>query len=172
MKLTSPSFADGAALPFESAYEARNRSPALCWSGAPSGVRSLALVCQDSDGPDGRPWTHWLLWNIPATETRLPAGLPQYPRLEDGMEQGLNDYLEYGWCGPCPPFGLHEYTFSLYALSATIVPAAPTSGAVLAAIAASTVESARLTAVYGAEGPMPSLAAMGRAARAAFRLAR
>ena len=61
----------------------------------------------------------------------LSPGLPQYPRLEDGTEQGLNDYLEYGWSGPCPPIGVHEYVFTLYALGEAIRPAGPTGRAVI-----------------------------------------
>ncbi len=169
MRLTSAEFADGSTMPFDCAYESRNRSPSLSWSEAPWGVRSFAVVCSDRDGPDARPWTHWLLWNIPATESRLTAGLPQYPRLDDGMEQGLNDYLEYGWCGPCPPAGAHEYTFTLYALDSLLSPPAPTTPAVMAALSASAIASARLSAFYGSDGALPSLAAIGRQARAAYR---
>jgi len=169
MRLTSTDFADGSTLPFDCAYESRNRSPSLSWSEAPWGVRSFAVVCADRDGPDARPWTPWLLWNIPATESRLVAGLPQYPRLDDGMEQGLNDYLEYGWCGPCPPSGAHEYTFTLYALDSLLSPPAPTTPAVLSALSAHAIAPARLSAFYGSDGALPSLAAMGRQARAAYR---
>lgn len=166
MILTSPNFADGAWLPFECTYESENRSPCLSWSDAPAGVQSFALVCQDMDGPCGRPWTHWLLWNIGPTETRVRSGLPQYPRLDDGMEQGLNDYLEFGWGGPCPPVGLHEYVMTLYALDSMLAPAAPTVPAVLAAVSAHILTTARLTAVYDAEGAPNALASLGRLARA------
>ena len=70
MILTSPSFADGAMLPFECAYEGSNASPALSWSGAPSGTRSFALSCIDHSSPNPVGWVHWLQWNIPAFETR------------------------------------------------------------------------------------------------------
>jgi len=169
MILTSSGFADGSRLPFDCAYESQNRSPALSWCNAPSGTRSFAVVCQDRDGPDARPWTHWLLWNIPAAETRLLAGLPQYPRLDGEIEQGLNDYLEYGWCGPCPPVGEHEYVFTLYALDASVSPVGPTSKAVLAALSSHVIETARLTATYDSEGLKPCLAAIGRTERAQYR---
>jgi len=169
MILTSSGFADGSRLPFECAYESQNRSPALSWRDAPFGTRSFAVVCQDRDGPDARPWTHWLVWNIPAAETRLLSGLPQYPRLENGIEQGLNDYLEYGWSGPCPPVGEHEYLFTLYALDSLLDPVGPTSGAVLSELAAHVIEAARLSATYDADGLKPCLAAIGREARAQYR---
>jgi Raf kinase inhibitor-like YbhB/YbcL family protein len=169
MVLTSSGFADGSSLPFDCAYESRNRSPALSWSDAPYGTRSFAVVCQDRDGPDARPWTHWLIWNIRPTETRLMPGLPQYPRLDDGMEQGLNDYLEYGWSGPCPPMGVHEYVFTLYALDSAICPAGPTGRIVLAELSAHVIETARLTALYDSDGQMPALAAISLESRAAYR---
>lgn len=166
MILTSPSFADGAWLPFECTYESENRSPSLSWSEAPLGVHSFAIVCEDPDGPCGRPWTHWLLWNIGATETRVRSGLPQYPRLADGMEQGLNDYMEFGWGGPCPPTGTHEYVMTLYALDALLAPAAPTASAVLSALSGHVLAMARLTAVYDLEGAPNALESLGRPARA------
>lgn len=125
MILTSPSFADGAMLPFECAYEGANASPALSWSGAPSGTRSFALSCIDHSSPNPVGWVHWLQWNIPAFETRRLPGLSPYACLDDGCEQGLNDFLEFGWGGPCPPLGLHRYQFSLYALDCLVRPESP-----------------------------------------------
>ncbi|PKL08018.1 MAG: YbhB/YbcL family Raf kinase inhibitor-like protein [Spirochaetae bacterium HGW-Spirochaetae-7] len=168
MVLTSPDFADGTLLPFECAYDSENRSPALSWVDAPYGVKSFAVLCQDPEGPAGRPWTHWLAWNIPGAETRFAAGLPQYPRLEGGIEQGLNDYLEFGWGGPCPPVGVHTYSIMLFALDAFPAPVAPTASALLAAIADHTLGSARLEASYGEGHVFSSLVAIGKDARAAY----
>jgi len=169
MILTSPGFADGSIMPFDCGYESSNRSPALSWADPPLGARSFAVVCQDRNGPNSRPWTHWLVWNIGAAETRLAPGLLQYPRLDDGTEQGLNDYLEYGWSGPCPPAGVHGYSFTLYALDEAIRPAGPTSGAVLAALSAHAIGTARLTGLYDSDGVRPALAVLGMEARASYR---
>lgn len=171
MVLTSPDFASGTFLPFDSSYESANRSPCLSWSDVPMGVQSFALTCQDQDGPDGQAWTHWLLWNIPATESRILSGLPQYPRLENGMEQGLNDYLEYGWSGPCPPFGVHEYIFTLYALDLAINPAAVTPATILAEMSTKAKAIATLSALYGSGSQVTSLASIGQETRAAYRMA-
>jgi hypothetical protein len=61
MKLTSSSFADGAAIPAEFAFCApdakthatlsSNRNPQLAWSEPPMGVKSYAIVCHDPDVP-------------------------------------------------------------------------------------------------------------------------
>jgi Raf kinase inhibitor-like YbhB/YbcL family protein len=161
MKLSSPSFADGAFLPFDTAYEAGNISPSLLWSDVPAGTVSLALSCDDSAGPGERNWTHWLVWNIPACETRLSPGLPPYGSLEGGMMQGLNDYLEPGWGGPCPPEGIHRYDFTLYALAGRLDPAVMTRMQFDAAVAPLLLATAALTGYYRSEaagmGFLPSL---------------
>lgn len=159
MLLTSPNFANGSELPFECSYEARNASPALSWTGAPLGVRSYALVCRDESDP--RNWVHWLLWNLPSYETRLPAGLPPYPGLDDGAEQGLNDFLEYGWGGPCPLRGVHRYRFTLYAVSSTVRPASPTWAALSEELSGRTLAQADLVATYGSEGRATGLSLVG-----------
>ncbi len=61
MKLTSPSFRDGQAIPDEYALcaprpgahltLAPNRNPTLVWSDVPAGTESLVLICHDPDAP-------------------------------------------------------------------------------------------------------------------------
>ncbi|MGD9940813.1 MAG: YbhB/YbcL family Raf kinase inhibitor-like protein [Clostridia bacterium] len=161
MKLSSPAFANGAFLPFDTAYEAGNISPSLLWSDVPAGTVTLALSCDDTAGPGDRNWTHWLLWDIPACETRLSPGLPPYERLDGGMTQGLNDYLELGWGGPCPPEGLHRYVFTLYALTGRLEPAGRSRSHFAAAIGPLILDMATLTGYYRSEdaglGFLPSL---------------
>jgi Raf kinase inhibitor-like YbhB/YbcL family protein len=161
MKISSPSFADGALLPFDTAYEAGNISPSLLWSDVPSGTVTLALSCDDKAGPGEKCWTHWLLWDIPACETRLSSGLPPYDRLDGGIIQGLNDYLEPGWGGPCPPDGLHRYIFTLYALTGRLEPMGRTRSHFDAAIAPLILDTATLSGYYRSDvagmGFLPSL---------------
>jgi Raf kinase inhibitor-like YbhB/YbcL family protein len=161
MKLSSPAFANGAFLPFDTAYEAGNISPSLLWSDVPAGAITLALSCDDNAGPGDRSWTHWLMWDIPACETRLASGLPPYERLDGGITQGLNDYLELGWGGPCPPEGLHRYMFTLYALSGRLEPAGRTRSHFAAAVGPLILDMATLTGYYRYEdsgiGFLPSL---------------
>ena len=161
MRLSSPAFAHGAILPFDTAYEAGNISPSLLWSELPFGTISLALSCEDATGGGAKPWTHWLVWGIPACETRLAPGLPPYAELEGGIMQGLNDYLELGWGGPCPPDGLHRYEFTLYALAGKIQPTSRSRLHFDRAVAPLVLETASLTAFYQAEdtgmGLLPAL---------------
>ena len=113
LTLESPAFVDGGTIPSICGYRKGNVSPALAWSLPPSGTRSFALLVED---PDARGWVHWIAWNIPYTAQGLPEGVPRSAKLPDGTRQGVNDFGEVGYGGPCPPSGVHRYTFRLMAL--------------------------------------------------------
>lgn len=98
-----------------------NVSPALSWSGAPAGTKSFALLVHDADAPTGGAgWWHWLVYNIPASATKIAqgAGTADGAGLSAGSAQGRTDFGSPGWGGPCPPVGhgLHHYRFTLHAL--------------------------------------------------------
>src|ERR1700719_1602624 len=76
LTLTSPAIAPGATIPGEFACTGANRSPELAWSGAPKSTVTLALIVDDPDAPGGT-FFHWVAYNIPASRTSLPAGVPQ-----------------------------------------------------------------------------------------------
>ncbi len=123
LALTSPSFADGQAIPALFTCEGRDVSPALAWTGVPAEARSLALIVDDPDAPDPAApkmtYVHWVLYNIPTSATGLsegvtPAGLPQ------GTREGRNDWKRTGYGGPCPPIGRHRYYHKLYALDVVL----------------------------------------------------
>ncbi len=172
MILFSPAFADGAELPSECAYDNENRSPTLQWKEAPLGVARFALLCEDPEGWDGKAWTHWLIWNIPAIETRLLSGQPAYPRLEDGSVQGINDYLELGWGGPCPPKGLRRYLFRLFALDAPVHPANPTRAAFDEALRGRIMAEASIEGIMGHDQRIGSYEALRHARKPVDQTAR
>ena len=116
--LTSPSFTDGAAIPSRHTCDGPDRSPALSWSGAPSGTQAFALIVDDPDTPAGI-WAHWVLFNLPASTAGLPENVARTDTLPDlgGATQGRNDSRKIGYAGPCPPPGKpHRYFFKLAAL--------------------------------------------------------
>jgi hypothetical protein len=74
------------------------------------------VVLEDPDAPGGL-FTHWMVYGIPATESRLAQGLPKEAALADGILQGANDFGTVGYRGPCPPRGSsHRYVLRVYAL--------------------------------------------------------
>ena len=115
MKLTSPAFEAGSAIPEEFSCDGEDMSPPLRWSGAPAGVASFALIMDDPDAPVGT-WDHWLLYNIPAEVDGLAPAVPSQARLDNGSLHGSNSWGNQEYGGPCPPGGTHRYFFQLFAL--------------------------------------------------------
>ncbi len=118
MKLTSPFFADGEPIPRQFTADDADVSPVLNWQGAPAGVKSFALICDDPDAPAGT-WVHWLIYRIPPEATGLQAEAPRSGALPNGARQGVNSSGAIGYEGPAPPAGqVHHYSFRIYALDA------------------------------------------------------
>ena len=119
--LSSPAFADGAAIPVAHTCDGADVSPPLAWSDPPAGTESFALIADDPDAPAGT-WVHWVLYNLPAATTQLPARIAKVETLDlGGARQGRNDFRHPGYGGPCPPPGpAHRYFFKLYALDAPL----------------------------------------------------
>jgi Raf kinase inhibitor-like YbhB/YbcL family protein len=116
LTVTSSAFPSGGSIPAKYSCEGANVSPALEWSGIPAKTKSLALICEDPDAPTGT-WTHWVLFNLPASTTTLPEKMDTAATLSSGAKQGTNDFQKTGYGGPCPPPGKpHRYFFKIYAL--------------------------------------------------------
>lgn len=110
----------GQPIPARYTCDGGDRSPPLAWAGAPAGTRAFALIVDDPDAPGG-PFTHWVLFDLPAEARELPEGLPPSGRLPQGGVQGRNDFGRLGYNGPCPPRGRpHRYRFTLYALDGPV----------------------------------------------------
>lgn len=91
-------------------------SPALEWADPPASTKSFALVLEDPDAPKCT-FTHWIIYNIPPNAKELPEGINIGETTENKESQGLNDFGNYGYNGPCPPGRqVHRYFFYLYAL--------------------------------------------------------
>jgi Raf kinase inhibitor-like YbhB/YbcL family protein len=131
-----------------------NVSPALAWSDPPAGARSFALTVYDPDAPTGNGWWHWVVYDIPASVSSLPAGAGAASggQLPPGARQTRNDFGGPGYGGPCPPPGPpHRYVFTLYALDVASIGAAPGAGAaeIGARLKAHAVAAASFTVSYG-----------------------
>ena len=116
LSLSSPAFKEGETIPKEFSCEGRDQSPQLKWSDVPEGTQSFVMIMDDPDAPVGT-WDHWVLFDIPAGKTELPAGIASDAEFDDGSRSGLNSWKKHGYGGPCPPpGGPHRYFFKLYAL--------------------------------------------------------
>lgn len=156
LTLTSSSFTQNAAIPREHTCEGEDTSPPLEWTDAPAGTRSFALIVDDPDAPDPaapkRTWVHWVLYNLPASATRLSAdadgsGLPE------GTRVGRNDWNRAEWGGPCPPIGRHRYFHKLYALDTELPDLGEaTKSEVEQALRGHVIEQAELVGTYEKQG--------------------
>lgn len=115
MELKSSAFSQGGTIPAKFTCDGEDISPALSWSAGPSGTQTFALIADDPDAPMGT-WTHWVIWNIPASERSLPEKVPAEKQLANGAVQGTSSFQKIGYGGPCPPGGSHRYFFKLFAL--------------------------------------------------------
>ena len=123
--LVSEAFKDNGLIPMRYTCDGWDMSPPLLWLHLPEGTKSLALIVDDPDTPH-KPWTHWLLYNIPPDIHSLKEGITKR-ELPGGCQQGKNDWGRSTYGGPCPPEGKHRYCHHLYALD-TVLPDLKTPG--------------------------------------------
>lgn len=115
LELKSSAFASGSMIPSLYTCQGKNISPPLSWSGAPTDTKSFVLICDDPDAPLVT-WVHWVYYNIPASTTSLPEDFPKTEKPPQGGIHGKSSFGDFGYGGPCPPWGTHRYFFKLYAL--------------------------------------------------------
>lgn len=159
-QLSSPSIKPESTLSLEQVFNSfgclgKNTSPELIWKNAPKGTKSFALTVYDPDAPTGSGWWHWVVYNIPATTTRLAAGAgtTDGKDLPAGTLQGRTDFGTYGYGGACPPVGdkPHRYIFTLHALNEEKLdlPSDATAALVGYMINATRIDQTSFTAYYG-----------------------
>ena len=155
--LGSPAFGPSAEIPRRYTCEGEDLAPPLAWSGAPGGTRSFALVVDDPDAPDPAAprtvWVHWVLYDLPPATTALPAGATA-ATLPGGSHEGVNDWKQRGYRGPCPPVGRHRYVHTLYALDVWLPELGePTKAALLRAMDGHVLAQATLVGTYQKQRP-------------------
>lgn len=105
--VTSPEFSNNEIIPARYTCIGSDINPELRIAGIPENTKSLALIVDDPDAPNGT-FDHWVMWNIPVVakiEKNTAPGI-----------QGKNGKGENKYMGPCPPSGTHHYNFKIYAL--------------------------------------------------------
>lgn len=125
MVLTIPGFPDGGHIDVRFSQAAPGvapgggTSPAMTWANAPAGTQSFVLNVHDTDTVRNKTTddqAHWVVWNIPATASGLPEGVPGGSPLADGSYQISASGPMYRGPGAAASGPFHHYVFDLYAL--------------------------------------------------------
>jgi Raf kinase inhibitor-like YbhB/YbcL family protein len=139
--VTSPDLIKGPMSPAFSCHGA-GRHPAIHWSGAPPGTKSIALVMDDSAAPI-TPYIYWIVFDIGPQSSDIPAG-----RLRKGPREADNSKGSIGYDPPCPANPGHLYRFTVYALGRKLsLPAGASVKTAWTAIASAAISRGRLTCI-------------------------
>jgi len=114
MEIKSTAFENNEKIPSKYTCDGENISPPLSFSNIPENTKSLVLICEDPDAPNGT-WIHWTVWNIDPSTTEVPEN-----EIPTNGSEGMTSFGFRRYGGPCPPSGEHRYFFKLFALDSTI----------------------------------------------------
>jgi len=111
LKISSKAFDNEGQLPSKYTCDGDGINPPLHIENIPEGAKTLALIAEDPDAPNGV-YEHWIVWNIDPVVS-----------IDEGSNPGVsgdNSAGKSGYHPPCPPSGSHRYYFHLYALNAPL----------------------------------------------------
>jgi hypothetical protein len=147
MKLTvsTPAFKDGLAMPHTYTCDGQDVNPEIIIEGTPKETKSLVLIVDDLDAPNGD-WVHWLLFNIDPSTMRIPEN-----SVPEGALQGTNTFGDAVYEGPCPPLGpVHHYYFKAYALDTMLdIPGGAEKEELLQAMGEHILAEGQVMGIYG-----------------------
>jgi para-nitrobenzyl esterase len=126
LAVTTPAWQNGGDIPYENTQYRGNVFPGLVWTAGPGGTKSYVVIMQDTGAiVRGAPILHWTLYNIPASVTKLDAGMAATGN-PPGSSYGPNiRAAAQPYMGPrTPPGPKHPYHLQVFALDSTI-PADP-----------------------------------------------
>lgn len=135
-------------VPDESTCQGLDVSPEIEIQGL--NATSLAVIVDDPDAPSAV-FTHWLVWNIPPTDT-IPRAIEKKATIDEPFAavQGTNDFGEIGYSGPCPPSGKpHRYFFRIFGLDRMLdLPAGSSVRELMKAMQGHVIQKAEAVAIY------------------------
>jgi hypothetical protein len=140
LTVKSSAFANGNYISEKYTCEGENYNPEIEVENIPAGAKSLALIMDDTESPNGE-FVHWVMWNIPVKgkiNEKIAPGV-----------QGKNSKKENKYYGPCPPNGIHKYHFKIYALDKNLdLPASTDKAALLKAMEGHILANGELVGQY------------------------
>jgi Raf kinase inhibitor-like YbhB/YbcL family protein len=115
LAVASPAFGDQSSIPSTFTCDGKGVSPPVTWSDPPPLTRSLAVVIDDPDAPNGD-FAHLLVYNLPPDTRSLPPGVDRDNVLPAGATLGTNSAHAASYAPICPPHGVHHYRVRVLAL--------------------------------------------------------
>ena len=124
LTVTSAEVKQDVLIPNDNSSFGKSLSPQVTWSKGPPSTKSYVVAMEDSDAQArGAPITHWVAFNIPASATSLPGGLPPQgtATAPAGFTAGNNIRGQAAYMGPgTPPKATHHYHLEVLALDTTL----------------------------------------------------
>ena len=147
--VTTPAFEHEGLIPIKYTGRGADISPELNLQNLAEHAKSIAVIMDDLGHPIPE-YNHWIIWNIPLTET-IPANIPQGEVVESlsGAIQGRG-YGKHRYRGPKPPFNWsHRYRFAVYTLDCVLdLPASSKKRDLLKAMDGHVLQQAALVGHY------------------------
>jgi Raf kinase inhibitor-like YbhB/YbcL family protein len=120
MTLNSDAFSAGGPMPAVLSCKDAGTSPELSWTRSPDGAKSFVLIVTDWDVPSPLfrliGYTHWMLFNISTNVSEVKAAVSASDLKQALIEIGKNSSGAEVYAPLCPPMGIHNYVFRIYAL--------------------------------------------------------
>lgn len=118
MKIRCIEFENDGLIPENFTCLGEDVNPEIIIENIPAGTKTLALIVEDHDAPNGN-FVHWFVFNIfiQKDTTEFIIKENSVPGIE-----GMNDFMTSEYRGPCPPPGFkpHRYYFKIYALNSEL----------------------------------------------------
>jgi len=149
IKVTSSAFDDGGKIPTEYTCEGKGVPPPISWSALPQETKSLAVLVEDPDAPNGT-FEHFVAFNLPPDRRSLPSEALKAIAPGSALKTARNSSGTIGFAPICPPSGRHHYRFEVVALDQMLsLSPASDAQAVRAAMQGHVLARGELVGVYG-----------------------